>query len=214
MKLKIATHSFTQEEVERLCSLLSERYRGIFSPHRDGEAYHIYSAGNSLRSFIDEIDAFLPPGIERKAYWRQPEVIADPSKHEERRAWHRREGLSIPTEVELRRRELAAEAVILYRTLKSARKVARKLEIEPTTVLRWLRNAGEEILPLGLRDGQLNWKLIHAELEQQVRAASAGEMFKVEQTQTAKGQAMGRGVRALAAAGLLERVKPGVYVRV
>lgn len=214
MKLKLATHSFPREEVERLCSMLSKRYDGSFSPHRDGETYHIYSGGSSLQAFIEEIAPHLPPGMERKAYWSRPEVLADPPMREERQPWFRQLGLHSPDQVEEKRQEFIKEAVLLYRDLKSLRKVGQRMGKNPATIRRWLKVAGEDIRPPGRTDGQLDWGIIHSELEAQVRAAPPGATFKAEDSQTALGQAICRGIRALATAGLLQRVKPGIYIRV
>lgn len=72
--LKLSTHGFCEEDVERLASMLRERYGEYFGVTREGDKRMIYAADAATRAFVGEIDSVYPPGIDRKAYWRLPEA--------------------------------------------------------------------------------------------------------------------------------------------
>lgn len=71
LKIKLATHGFSHSGVLRLSQMLQERYSQSFPVIFDG-GYPVIRAGDaSARAFISEIDEVLPPGMDRKAYWRE-----------------------------------------------------------------------------------------------------------------------------------------------
>jgi hypothetical protein len=64
----------TEPDVKRLAQLLFERYNEYFAVNLcDGQPV-IFSSDNGTRKFIKEIDVYLPPGMDRKAYWRRSEA--------------------------------------------------------------------------------------------------------------------------------------------
>lgn len=74
MRLKLSTHGFKIDEVERLTHLLSIRYKEKFIIAIDEQKYYIDSSDAGTRAFCNEIDNYLPNSMNRKAYWRKPEA--------------------------------------------------------------------------------------------------------------------------------------------
>lgn len=72
LQLKLSTMDFTKDEVERLATMLSERFDANFHPVRDNNRFNLTTADRGCQAFFAEIDSYLPPGMERKAIWRQP----------------------------------------------------------------------------------------------------------------------------------------------
>ena len=128
LTLKFATHGFRKPDVERLARLLGARYDAYFGLIRDGGNWYIWTSDIGARRFIDEVDSVLPEGMERKAYWRRPDVIAD--------------GRSRASRSRPERERLAALAEVRYAKLGSLTAVGRELGITPSTVRAWLRSRG------------------------------------------------------------------------
>jgi hypothetical protein len=76
LQLKMATHGFSIRSVELLCSLLVRRYNEYFGITLEGHEKKpiIYGSDSAARVFLKEIDKVLPASMDRKAYWRKPDV--------------------------------------------------------------------------------------------------------------------------------------------
>lgn len=87
LQLKLSTMGFQPEEVDRLADLLRVRYGQYFSALWEGGKKHLNAADAGTRAFLQDVDAYLPPGLERKAYWRQPEARFYVDQPDLKRGW-------------------------------------------------------------------------------------------------------------------------------
>jgi hypothetical protein len=84
MKLKLSTDGFTKAEVDFLIDQLNERYPTVQQRFKvvsnrnksshNGRGYCIIASHLVCQALTEEIDSIWPPGIDRKAYWRQHRV--------------------------------------------------------------------------------------------------------------------------------------------
>lgn len=74
LQLKLSTHGFDLKSVELVNSILSKRYKEYFGITLEKDKPVIYASDKGARKFCEEINSFLPIGIERKALWRNVQL--------------------------------------------------------------------------------------------------------------------------------------------
>lgn len=74
LQLKLSTHGFDIESVERLCLLLHKRYNEYFGITLDKKKPIIYASDAGTRALLAEVDSCFPNCMSRKMHWRKPEV--------------------------------------------------------------------------------------------------------------------------------------------
>lgn len=72
-RLKLSTDGFSENDVEKLISILEKRYNYIFNKYKNGDHFRIDVSGDAARAFVREIDPTIPEVMSRKIIWRDPE---------------------------------------------------------------------------------------------------------------------------------------------